>query len=436
MKRGQQRFIVPNIMTQMSRDDCFEANPTRMPFDESLERARMLADAIGVVTSRETLALNDACGRVLAAPVSAPRDIPAHDNAAVDGYAFAFADYEPENGADLPVSARVAAGHPLDGALSAGTAARIFTGAVMPEGADTVAMQEDVYDDGETVNIPPGLKEGANRRKAGEDVRAGDVLLRPGSLLRPQDLAAIASLGFAEVSCHQRLRVGLFSSGDELLRPGDPFRPGAVYDSNAVMLKSLAELSGAEITDLGVLPDNREAVQSRLEQAAGTCSLILTSGGASMGEEDHLTATLRALGEISLWQVAIKPGRPICAGRIGGSALVGLPGNPVAAFVCFLLYVTPLIQSLGGAGWRRARRYTMPAAFSMSKKPGRREFIRGMLDAIDGELRARNYERTGSGLITSLREADGLIEIPEDVTEIAPGDPIAFIPFTEFGMSP
>jgi len=423
-------------MTRMSRDDCFEANPKRIPFEESLERARMLADTLGVMTSTETLPLAEACGRVLARPVTAPRDIPAHDNAAVDGYAFAFADYEAEDGAELPVSARIAAGHPLDGALEASTAARIFTGAVMPEGADTVAMQEDVFDDGETVNIPPGLKQGANRRKAGEDVRAGQTLLRAGCQLRPQDIAAIASLGFADATCYQRLRVGLFSSGDELLRPGELFQPGAVYDSNAVMLVTLAGLAGAEIQDLGVLPDSREAVQRRLKEAAVEYPLILTSGGASMGEEDHLTATLNALGEISLWQVAIKPGRPICAGRVGQSAVVGLPGNPVAAFVCFLLYVYPLIQSLGGAGWRRARRYTMPAAFPMKKKPERREFIRGMLDETQGELRARNYERTGSGLITSLREADGLIEIPEDTVEITPGDPIAFIPFTEFGIKP
>lgn len=423
-------------MTEMSRDDCFEANPERMPFETSLERARMLADALGVVTPRETLALEQACGRVLAAAISAPRDIPAHDNAAVDGYAFAFSDYDAENGSDLPVSARIAAGHPLDDTLKAGTAARIFTGAVMPEGADTVAMQEDSFDDGETVNIPPGLKQGANRRKAGEDVRAGQTLLRPGCLLRPQDVAAIASLGFAGATCYQRLRIGLFSTGDELLRPGEPFQPGAVYDSNAVMLVALADLAGAQITDLGVLPDSREAVQQRLKDAVLDYPLVLTSGGASMGDEDHLTASLRALGEISLWQVAVKPGRPICAGRVGNSAVVGLPGNPVAAFVCFLLYVYPLIQSLGGAGWRRARRYTMPAAFSMSKKPGRREFIRGMLDETERELRARNYVRTGSGLISSLREADGLIEIPEDVTSIAPGDLIAFIPFTEFGIKP
>jgi len=423
-------------MTEMSRDDCFESNPERMPFETSLERARMLADALGVVTPRETLALEQACGRVLAAAISAPRDIPAHDNAAVDGYAFAFSDYDAENGSDLPVSARIAAGHPLDDPLKAGTAARIFTGAVMPEGADTIAMQEDSFDDGETVNIPPGLKQGANRRKAGEDVRAGQTLLRPGCLLRPQDIAAIASLGFAGATCYQRLRIGLFSSGDELLRPGEPFKYGAVYDSNAAMLAALADLAGAQITGLGVLPDSREAVQRRLKEAALDYPLILTSGGASMGDEDHLTASLRALGEISLWQVAIKPGRPICAGRVGNSAVVGLPGNPVAAFVCFLLYVYPLIQSLGGAGWRRARRYTMPAAFSMSKKPGRREFIRGMLDETERELRARNYVRTGSGLISSLREADGLIEIPEDVTSIAPGDPVAFIPFTEFGIKP
>jgi len=427
-------------MTDAPSDDCFEANPARMPFDESLERARMLADALGVSTPTETLGLADACGRVLAGAITAPRDIPAHDNAAVDGYAFAFADYDAEAGSRLPVSARIAAGHPLAGRLAPGTAARIFTGAVMPEGADTVAMQEDVQlepsGSTEHVRLPAGLKSGANRRKAGEDVKAGKTALRPGRILRPQDIAAIAALGQDYAECYQPLRVGLFSSGDELLKPGEAFRSGAVYDSNAAMLASLAGLAGARVEPLGVLPDDAAAVRERLSDAARDCPLILTSGGVSLGEEDHITAALRALGEISLWQVAIKPGRPVCAGRIGGSALVGLPGNPVAAFVCFLLYVFPLAQSLNGAGWRRARRFSVRAAFSMTKKPGRREFIRGMLDeTARGDLRARNYERTGSGLITSLREADGLIEIPENMTEIEPGDPVAFIPFPEYGTA-
>ncbi|MFP3920189.1 MAG: gephyrin-like molybdotransferase Glp [Dichotomicrobium sp.] len=426
-------------MTDNPSDDCFQSNPARMPFDESLARARMIADAIGIVTPAETIALEEACGRTLAAQIAAPRDIPAHDNAAVDGYAFAFRDYNPNAGGDFTVSARIAAGHPHDGPLAEGTAARIFTGAVMPEGADTIAMQEDVRVPRsvlrEIVTLPPGLKQGANRRKAGEDVRAGQVLIRPGRILRPQDIAGIASLGFEEVACYQPPRIGLFSSGDELLRPGTPFRPGAVYDSNAAMLKTLAGLAGARVDDLGHLPDDREAVRARLGEAARDYPLVLSSGGVSQGEEDHMTAALGALGEVSLWQIAIKPGRPICAGRIGGAAVVGLPGNPVAAFVCFLLYVYPLIQSLGGAGWRRARRFQIPAAFSMGKKPGRREFIRGMLDETsEGELRARNYERTGSGLIASLREADGLIEIPEDVERIEPGDPVAFIPFTEYGI--
>lgn len=427
-------------MTDAPSDDCFAANPARMPFDESLERARMLADAIGVVTPVQTLPIADACGHVLARPVTAPRDIPAHDNAAVDGYAFAFSDYDADAGTRLPVSARVAAGHPLDARLAPGTAARIFTGAVMPEGADTVAMQEEVQlqqsGNTEYLRLPTGLKSGANRRKAGEDVKAGKTALRHGRILRPQDIAAIAALGQDYAECYAPLRVGLFSSGDELLKPGENFRSGAVYDSNSAMLASLAGLAGARVEPLGVLPDDAAAVRQRLSDAARDCPLILTSGGVSLGEEDHITGALRALGEISLWQVAIKPGRPICAGRLGNAALVGLPGNPVAAFVCFLLYVFPLIQSLNGAGWRRARRFTVRAAFSMTKKPGRREFIRGMLDeTARGDLRARNYERTGSGLITSLREADGLIELPESMTEIEPGDPVAFIPFSEFGIS-
>lgn len=377
-------------------------------------------------------------GRVLAEAVTAPRDVPLTDNAAVDGYAFAHADYLARDGR-FEVSGRIAAGHPLTTALMPGTAARIFTGAVMPAGADSVAMQEDceVSEKGAIaqVVIPPGLKAGANRRRAGEDVKAGDVILRPGTVLRPQDIAAAASLGQGTLLCKARLRVAVFSTGDELVEPGAAIREGQVYDSNRAMLKALAVPLGVTVSDLGSLPDSYAAVETALSAAARDHEVLITSGGASRGEEDHVINVLGALGERHMWQLAIKPGRPMTFGRIGDAAFFGLPGNPVAAFVCFLLYVRPALFQLQGANWQEPARFPLPAAFEIAKKkPDRREFLRGILTEQDGVPAVTKFSRDGSGLITGLREADGLVEVAEEVTEVRAGDTVAFIPFSEFGI--
>ena len=420
-------------------DDCFLHDRDRMRHDEALA---LLAARVCPVTPPETVALNDAVGRILAEDAIATHPVPAHTNAAVDGYAFAMAAYDRKLGATLPLAGRAAAGHPLADPAPPGHAVRILTGAVMPEGTDTVAMQEDAALSGDAasgrglVTIPGGLKPGANVRKAGEDVARGEALLPRGHVLRPQDLAALASVGRGVVACHALLSVAILSTGDEVLRAGSgPLARGQVYDANAPMLTALVASAGARPTDLGIVPDDPARLHHALAEAARRHRVILTSGGASRGEEDHMVRALDRLGKRHLWQLAIKPGRPMTFGQIGDCVVVGLPGNPVAVFVCFLMYVWPLLRRLGGAPWPLPRRFMLPAAFAFTgRKPGRREFWRGLLVERAGALAVDKFRRDGSGLISGLRAADGLIDIPEAAGDVAEGDPVAFIPLTEFGI--
>jgi molybdopterin molybdotransferase len=421
-------------------DDCFRTDGRRMTHGEALA---LLAARAVPITATVDVDVADALGRVLARPVSAPRPIPLHTNSAVDGYAFASSDYSREQGATLPVAGRVAAGRPLASQAVSGAAVRIFTGAVMPEGVDTVVMQEDVSvadAGGRTfVTIPAGLKPGANVRAAGEDVKSGSCVLEAGHIVRPQDIAALASLGLSSVPVFGRLKVAVVASGDEIVRP-DTARPrelavGQVYDANSPMLGALVSAVGAEVDDLGIFPDDPAVVRARLAEAAGTHDVIITSGGASLGEEDHMVAAIDALGHRHLWQLAIKPGRPMSFGQIGNAVIIGLPGNPVAVFVCYLMYVHPLLRRLSGAPWITPRRFKLPAHFEFKgRKKGRREFWRGSyVDRPDG-LAVEKFARDGSGLISSLRAADGLIEIAEDHGDVATGDLVDFIPLTELGI--
>jgi molybdopterin molybdotransferase len=426
------------MTTPKLRDDCFLHSNQRLTHAEALA---VLRERIAPVAGIEPVALGLAAGRVLAEPAVARHPVPAHTNAAVDGYAFDFRSYDADRGATLPLAGRAAAGHPLERAQARGTASRIFTGAVLPHGADTVVMQEDVRlvtaASQEAVHVPPGLKARANVRRAGEDVQAGETLLGPGHVLRPQDIAALASIGFAAAPCYAPLEVAIVSTGDEIVPAGErPLREGEVYDANAPMLRALADRAGARVTDLGIWPDRAEVVEARLAEAARSFHLILTSGGASRGEEDHMAAALAKLGRRHLWQIAIKPGRPILFGQIGDTVVLGLPGNPVAVFVCFLMYVFPVLRRLGGAHWPEPRRFMLPAAFEFpSRKVGRREFWRGRLVSTPEGLAVDKFARDGSGLISGLRAADGLIDVPEDVPRVRRGDPVAFIPFAEFGVA-
>ena len=419
-------------------DDCFLHDADRLRHDTAVA---LLSERLSPVTGTEDVAIAQASGRILAEATRAQRPVPAHTNSAVDGYAVTSQHYDKQAGGRFLVSARTAAGHPLTATPSPDSAVRIFTGAVIPAGFDTVAMQEDC-ETGEDADgfpfvvIPPGLKAGANVRKAGEDVAAGEALFEAGALLRPQDAAALASIGLASVRCRQRVRVAIVSTGDEVIRPGSrALAEGEVFDANAPMLVALARNTGTDVTDLGVWPDDAGEIQRRLAEAASRFDVILTSGGASRGEEDHMVSALDTIGKRHMWQLAIKPGRPLSMGQIGDTIMIGLPGNPVAVFVCFLMYVYPALRRLGGAPWPHPRRFALPAAFDIAKrKTGRREFLRGIL--IDGAtgLVVDKYARDGSGLISGLRAADGLIDIGEDVTAIAKGESVAFIPFSEFGI--
>ncbi|MFO1088976.1 MAG: gephyrin-like molybdotransferase Glp [Hyphomicrobiales bacterium] len=417
-------------MSRKLLDDCFLHDRDRLKHDDAIDlirtRLRRVADV-------EEAPLDRLAGRVLATDVAAPRPVPAFTNAAVDGYAFAYESLA--GGTPLAIAMRLTAGASTETPLAPGQAARIFTGAPMPPGADTCVMQEDVTVADDAIAVPAGLRKGANTRKAGEDVKAGDVVVRAGTRLRPQEVAAIASTGAATAACYRPLKVAVLSTGDELLAPGQPFRPGGVYDSNRTMIRALLGLQGVEVLDLGVVPDRRDAVESAVAGAAAQADAILSTGGASRGEADYVVETIAKLGQLTAWQIAVKPGRPLAIGQIRDTVYFGLPGNPVAAFVTFLLYAQPMLAILQGADWRPPRRYPLPAAFSVpARKTGRREFWRGSLvDTAEG-LRVKKFERDGSGLISGLSQSDGLIDIPEARGPVLEGDLVDFIPYGAFGL--
>lgn len=415
-------------MAQLS-DDCFAHGGRLMRVDEA--RA-LLAGTITPVTSSEPVALHQALGRILAEDIVSPVDIPPAPNSAVDGYAVFHADLDPEKETRLPVIGRVTAGQRDLPTARRGSAIRIFTGARMPQGPDTVMMQEDCREDGGEVVIKPGIKKGANARKAGEDVAKGDIVLRRGQRLRPQDVGQAAAVGRREVIASARLKVGLFSTGDELREPGMPLDPGAIYDSNRYTIHALLTGLGCEVDDLGILPDRLDRVQASLDLAQGSHDLLVTSGGVSVGEEDHVKAAVEALGKLHLWRLAVKPGRPLALGQVGRVPFVGLPGNPVAVVVTFLTIVRPLILRLMGGDDAPPHAFQVRAGFDHKKKKDRREWVRAHLvaDAAAG-LTAQKFPRDGAGILSSLVAADGLIELPEDLTRLEAGAMVDFLPFSE-----
>jgi molybdopterin molybdotransferase len=419
--------------------DCFSGGDPLMPLESALA---LLRQRIRPVVGIETLPLEAAQDRILAADIVARFDVPGYDNAAVDGYAVFAEDLDPAGETRLPIAGRAAAGHPLDRPQPRGTAVRIFTGAPMPvgpdgaPGPDTVAMQEDCRVEGDQVVIAAGLKRGRNRRRRGEDVAAGRKILEAGVRLRPQEIGLAAAAGQSKLALRARLRVALFSTGDELAEPGQPLTEGAIHDSNRYILGAMLRQSGAAVSDLGILPDRPDAVRLALQVAARDHDLLLTSGGVSTGEEDHVKAAVTAMGRLHFWRLAIKPGRPVALGQIDAAGravpFVGLPGNPVAAMVTYLRIARPLILGLAGATDLEPARYRLPAAFAFSKKPDRREFLRGWIETnAAGQQSVQRFERDGSGILTSMTAATGLIEIAEEATEIAPGDLVDFLPFAE-----
>ncbi|MCH7554513.1 MAG: molybdopterin molybdotransferase MoeA [Proteobacteria bacterium] len=412
-------------------DDCFAQGGKMMTVDEALA----VIDAVAKpVTDGEPVDLGRAAGRILAEDVVADHDVPPHDNAAVDGYAVFFDDLDGAGETRLPVVGRIAAGHPLGRAARRGEALRIFTGAPMPCGPDTVMMQEDCRVDGDDVIILPGIKRGSNRRTAGEDIAAGSVILSRGRRLRPQDIGLAASAGRSRLTVHGRLRVALFSTGDELRDPGEALIPGTVYDANRYALSALLDGLGCAVTDLGILPDDLAAVRDALGAAAAGHDLMFTSGGVSVGDEDHVRAAVGELGSIHFWRLAIKPGRPLALGQIGKVPFVGLPGNPAAAMITFLRFARPLILRLSGASHVAPLLFRVRAGFDHKKKLDRREWVRARLETgDDGDLVAVKFPREGAGILSSLVESHGLVELPEEMTQLTRGTMVDFLPFSEVG---
>jgi molybdopterin molybdotransferase len=419
-------------MAQLS-DDCFAFNGPLLPVADA---ERLIAERVAPVSGSETVALRDALGRVLAEDIVAPVNIPPFDNSAVDGYAVRAEDLSGAGETRLTIVDRVTAGRAATHGLKAGDAIRIFTGAPMPAGADTVFMQEDCRVDGDAVMVPPGLKRGANRRLAGEDVRQGAVALPAGRRLAVQHVALVAALGITGLSVRRRVRVALFSTGDEIVEPGSKLPGAALYDSNRYLLAGLISRLGAEVTDLGILSDDQDVLARAISKAAEDHDLVLTSGGVSTGEADHVRSAVESIGRIVFWRVAIKPGRPVAMGVVpslksgDGAAFVGLPGNPVAVFVTFVRVVRPLLLRLAGALPEPLIAMPARAAFSYKKRKGRREYVRVALrPAADGAIEAFKHAQDGAGVITSLTETDGLAELTEDVTNIEPGATIGFLSY-------
>jgi molybdopterin molybdotransferase len=412
-------------MAQLS-DDCFAFGGPMMSVDEAVG---IIAARVTPVKEIETVALKEADGRILAGDISAPLPLPPFTNSAVDGYAVRSRDLPKGTEAVFAVSGRIQAGSAASEAIQPGQAIRIFTGAPMPEGADTVFMQEDVRLDSQgRVVLPAGLKPGANVRPAGEDIPVGTAALAKGRRLRPQDVALAAAFGLTEIDVTRRIRVAVFSTGDELVSPGGPRQPAQLFDSNRFMLMAMLARLGCEVSDLGILRDDRASLAVGLKQVAGRHDLILTTGGVSTGEEDHVKAAVESVGSLVLWRMAIKPGRPVAMGIIGGTPFIGLPGNPVASFVTFVHVVRPTVLALAGATQQRIVPMPVRAAFTYKKKISRREYVRVTLRrATDGVLEAIKFPREGAGLLSSLVDTDGLVELGEELTQVEPGQIVGFL---------
>ncbi|USX11820.1 molybdopterin molybdotransferase MoeA [Oxalobacteraceae bacterium OTU3CAMAD1] len=388
-------------------------------------RALMLA-AARPVADTETVPTLNANGRILAHAQVSGMNVPGMDNTQMDGYAVRAADCA-SGSAVLTVSQRIPAGH-VGQPLLPGTAARIFTGAHIPEGADAVVMQEQCELVGNLVTIKHAPKPGEWIRRAGEDITNGSVILPAGARLRSQELGLAASVGLAQLAVKRKLRVAVFFTGDELTMPGEPLAPGAIYNSNRFTLRALLENLGCEITDFGIVPDSLEATRSVLRESARAHDLIITSGGVSVGEEDHIKPAVEAEGKLNMWLIAVKPGKPLAFGEVKDAFFLGLPGNPVASFITFLMFVRPFILRLQGASGEIApRAFTMRADFDLPKADKRNEFLRARINAAGGlEL----FSNQSSGVLTSTVWGDGVIDNPPGTT-ISAGDMVRFIPFSE-----
>jgi molybdopterin molybdotransferase len=407
-------------MTQLSQD-CFASGAEILSVEDAV--AAIVA-RFRHVDGEESVALVEADGRVLANDLVASLQVPPFTNSAVDGYAVRGDDIPTDEARLFRVTGRLQAGHAAASPpVEPGEAIRIFTGAPMPPGADTVFMQEDVrLDDAGRALLPPGLKRGANVRPAGEDIVLGRVILPAGRWLRPQDVAVAAAMGLTAIRVRRRVKIAVFSTGDEVVEPGTVRRETQLFDSNRIMLGAMLRRMGCVVSDLGIRRDDRAQIAAVLQTTALSHDLILSSGGVSTGEGDFVKAAIEAVGTLVFWRIAMKPGRPVAMGVIDGTPFLGLPGNPVASFVTFAKVARPAILALAGAHWQPPPAVPVRAQFSHRKKPARREYVRVHLrKAADGMLEAGKFSREGAGLLSSLTDTDGVVELDESVTRVEPG---------------
>jgi molybdopterin molybdotransferase len=413
-------------MAQLS-DDCFAFNGPLLPIEDA---AKLMAAQVPPVKETEVVRLKEALGRVAAEDVKSPIALPSFDNSAVDGYAVRHGDIGASGDTKFRIVEEIFAGEQPAKALAAGEAARIFTGAPMPAGADTVYMQEDCRVEGGYVVVPPGLKIGANRRLPGEDLKEGAVAIPKGRRLKPQDVALLAAVGIKQIKVRRRVKVAIFSTGNEIVEPGKKRKPSSLYDANRYLLFGMLSELGAKTSDLGILPDNEKILAKKIGEAGKKHDLVLTTGGVSTGEADHVRAAVEKLGKLVFWRIAIKPGRPVAMGVIKGAAFAGLPGNPVAAFVTFAHVVRPLLLNLMGAHAEKFVALPVRSGFDYKKKKDRREYVRVSLKrASDGVFEAFKHPQEGAGVITSLTETDGFAELPEQTTAVKKGDVVGFISY-------
>jgi len=408
-------------------DSCYNPNDKMLTTDEAIN---FLLERSTATAQIERVSILDALDRVLAQPITSTLNVPPLDNSAMDGYVTRFSDLTNDGETTLPISQRIAAGH-VGEQLQAGTAARIFTGAPVPEGADTIIMQEQCQQQGDDVVIRGSISKGDHIRRAGEDITEGSEVISVGQKLRPQDMGLIASVGVADIAVFKKIRVAIFSTGDELLMPGEAVQPGKIYNSNRYTLTGLLQKAGCEIIDLGCIPDDLDATVAAMEKAAEHADLIMTTGGVSVGEEDYIKLAIDKLGSVDMWRVAMKPGKPVAFGEVNNTSFIGLPGNPVSVFVTFCLFARAVIRKMQGCHDVLPRKMQIIAGFDWPRKGPRREFVRGQLITGDnGQQQAQIYSSQSSGVLTSTSWAHGIIEIPENTT-VKKGDTLNWLDFSE-----
>jgi len=414
-------------------NDCYSPAQKLQTAEAVWHRMQALAST---QVKSQTLPLEQCMNRRLAEALTTPYDSPRFDNAAVDGYAFNYDDLVQQPDATLPLMATEAnAGGSEKLSLKQGYCMRVLTGAQMPKGSNTVVMQEDAHLTNDSVTFPSHYKAYSNWRPQGEDVKAGEVIINQGQLIRPQDIGLAAAVGQAQLRVYNKVRVALFSTGNEVYELGQELPEDGIYDVNRYLLKALLTSLHCEVTDLGILADDLSTIRTALDSASQDHQLIITSGGASTGSHDHIATVLKDLGEVHAWRLAIKPGRPLAFGQLGPALFLGLPGNPVAANVCTLMFGQPLIRALSGGGWHRPKSYPQKLGFDVNKKVGRREWLRVFQEQQpNGDYVLQRSASHGSGILTSMTRADGLVEVDEASGNLPAGSLVDFIPFTSFGM--